>query len=155
VATPIQFPSELAQRIYNIILANKDALLTTDGMVCYGDQDKIPVTPTLCIESGPTGRSLAGVPNRTENQLVCYLILYWAKVQDMQTDKLQGEQCAEAIVRYLDDNLQLELGGDGGVVIHGFVSEINPGYILRNERKSLMHAVRLTWTGKTKTILGA
>lgn len=155
MATPIQMPSEVAQRIYNILDANKVSLLTADGQLFYGDQDRIGVTPTLCVESGPTDRSLVGALNRTENRLICYIILYWGKVQDVQVDKLQGEQCAEAIVRLLDDNLQLELAGDGGVVIHGFVTDIDPGYILRNERRTLMHAIRLTWTGKTKTMLGA
>ena len=152
---PVQFPSEVAQRIYNLILANQVALLTADGQLFYGDQDRIGAIPTVCVESGPTDRALAGVPQRTENVLRCFIIVYWGKVQDNQVDKLQGELCAENIVRFLDDNLQLEMDGDGGVVIHGYVTDIDPGYILRNERKTMMHAIRLTWTGKTKTMLGA
>jgi hypothetical protein len=157
MATPVQFPSEVARRIFDILDANKVALLTSDGMLLYGDQNRVPVTPTVCVESGPTGRVLAGIPRRTENNLVCYILLYWAKVQDNQTDKLQAEQCAEGIVRYIDANPTLELNGDGGVVIHGYITDIDPGYSLKGtgQSRSLYQAVRLTWTGKTKTILGA
>jgi hypothetical protein len=155
MASPIQFPSEVAQRIYNILLADQLSLVGVDGQIMYGDQDKIAYTPTVCVESGPTDRALAAASQRTENVLRCFIIVYWGKVQDNQVDKLQGELCAENIVRFLDNNLQLELSGDGGVVIHGYVTDIDPGYILRNERRTMMHAIRLTWTGKTKTMLGA
>jgi hypothetical protein len=157
MATPIQFPSEAAQRIYALLEANQVALLTQDGMLCYGDQNRVPVTPTVCVESGPTARALAGVPRRTENTLTCYILLYWAKVQDNQTDKLAAEQCAEGIARYIDTLPTLELNGDGGVVIHGHITDIDPGYSLKGtaQSRTLYQAVRLTWTGKTKTILGA
>jgi len=157
MATPIQFPSELAQRMLAILQANKVALVTSDGMILYGDQNNVPVTPTVCVESGPTKRALAGAQYRTENELTCYILIYWAKVQDNQTDKLEAEQCAEAIARYVDANPRLELSGDGGVVIHGFITDVEPGYSFKGSgrSKTLYQAVRLTWTGKTKTMLGA
>jgi hypothetical protein len=157
MATPIQFPSEAARRIYEILDANKVALLTADGMLCYGDQNRVPVTPTVCVESGPTVRALTGALHRTENSLTCYILLYWAKVQDNQTDKLEAEQCAEGIARYLDTLPSLELNGDGGVVIHGYITDIDPGYSIKGtgQQRNLYQAVRLTWTGKTKTMLGA
>jgi hypothetical protein len=157
MATPAQFPSEVAQRIYALLKANKVSLLTADGMVLYGDQNRVPVTPTLCVEAGATTRVLAGVAagGRTENQHICYLLLYYAKVDSNQETKLACEQTAEAIARFLDQNLTLELNSDGGIVIHGYVSNIDPGYSFKNKGETLMYSVRLTWTGKTKTILGA
>jgi len=155
--TQAQFPSPVAQRLYDLVNDNKTALLTADGQLLYGDQNRIATTPTLCVESGPTGRVLAGVGGngRTENNHTCWLILYYAKVDTNQDTKKESEQTAEAIAAYLDQNVRLERSGDGGIVIHGYVSNIEPGYRLRNEGKTLMHAVRLTWTGKSKTILGA
>lgn len=151
-----QFPSEVAQRIYDILNDNLVALLGPDAMIFYGDQRRVPVTPTVCVESGPTDRRLAGVPQRTENELECYILVYWAKVQDVQANKLESEQCAETLARFLDGNLNLERAGDGGIVIHGYVTRIDPGYSYRGgDRKDLYQTVRLTWNGKTKTMLGA
>ena len=159
MATPAQFPSEVARRIYLLIDDVKATYVKSPenvvGQVLYGDQNRVGVTPTVCVESGQTDRALAGVPRRTENDFECYIFLYWARVDDNQVAKLQSEQAAEAIARYLDSLPTLERAGDGGIVIHGWVSRIEPGYRYRNEGKNLMNAVRLTWTGKTKTMLGA
>lgn len=155
MATPAQFPSEVAQRIFALLQDNQATLLTADGQLLYGDQSKIGSTPTVCVEAGPTARTLGGVPNRTENNFTCYIIVYWAKVDSNQVTKLASEQCAESIARYLDQNLILQRSSDGGIVIHGFVSSIEPGYSFKNQGNTLMHSVRLTWTGKSKTILGA
>jgi hypothetical protein len=155
--TVAQMPSEIAQRIQLLAADVQTTLLGTDGMIFYGDQTKIPVTPTLCIEPGTTSRILAGVGGfgRTENQLQCFLLLYYAKVDTNQKTKLAADLCAEGIAYHFDKNPTLEREGDGGIVIHGFITSIEPGYSRRNEGKTLMHAVRLTWTGKSKTILGA
>jgi hypothetical protein len=155
MATPIQFPSELALRMQLLLEDNHDELVTPDGRIFYGDQNLIPVTPTLCVEPGTTSRTLAGVPRRTENQLTCYLLWYYAVVDSNQTTKPASDVGAEVVARYLDQNPTLEREGDGGVVIHGFITDIDPGYSLRGNQKNLYHAVRLTWTGKTKTMLGA
>jgi hypothetical protein len=154
---PVQFPSEVAQRILNLLEDGAQVLFGDDYQVLYGDQNRVGVTPTVCVEAGATSRSLAGAPSRTENILTTYIIIYWAKVDSNQKTKLDAEQCAESVARYLDRNLILERGGDGGIVIHGFVSSIEPGYSFKGQSTSrtLYYSVRLTWTGKTKTILGA
>jgi len=152
--TPAQFPSQVAQRIKALLDVAQSDLLGDSSQIFYGDQNRFGVTPTVCIESGTVTRNLAGVPSRTENILTAYILLYWSKVDSNQQTKLDSEQCAEAIARYLDGNLTLELDGDGGIVIHGFVSTIEPGYSIKGQ-SGMYYSVRLTWTGKTKTILGA
>lgn len=150
-----QFPSEVAQRIFALLKLNKTDLVTVDGTILYGDQIKIPTTPTVCVEAGTTTRALDGVAanaGRTRNDLECLILVYYSVVQDDQVTKLAAEQCGENIAKYLDDNPTLELSGDGGIVIHGYITSIDPGY----SRKGKYHyAVRLTWNGKSKTILGA
>lgn len=155
MATPAVFPSEVAQRIKELIDDAAPTLYGEHYQVLYGDQNRIAVTPTVCIEAGATNRTLAGVPMRTENNHVTYIIIYWAKVDSNQVTKLQCEQVAEATARMLDDNLILERVGDGGIVIHGHVSSIEPGYSYKDQAKTLYYSARLTWTGKTKTTLGA
>jgi len=155
--TQAVMPSQIATRLYELVEDAKATLLTEDGQLFYGDQSRVPVTPTLCVESGQTVRVLNGVGGfgRTENAHQCFLILYYAKVDTNQVTKKEAELCAEGIALYLDQFPTLERAGDGGIVIHGYVSNIDPGYSIRNGGSTLMHAVRLTWTGKTKTILGA
>ena len=152
-------PSEVAQRILALLNDNKVALVTEDGQILYGDQKRIGTTPTLCVESGLTNRSLAGIGGRgrTENDLTCYILLYYAKVDTNQVTRLDSELCAEAVAYLLDQNVILEREGDGGIVIHGYVSAIEPGYSYKGgaQANNLYHSVRLTWTGKSKTILGA
>src|SRR5690349_3605898 len=103
--TIAQMPSEVGQRIFDLLNDNSVALVTADGQILYGDQKRISVTPTVCVESGRTARSLQGVPQRTENSLRCYILVYYAKVESNQQTKLAAELCGEAIARYLDDNL--------------------------------------------------
>jgi len=155
--TPAKFPSEVAQRILALLNDSAVTLFGNDYQVLYGDQSRIGITPTVCVEAGGTGRDLAGVPSRVENIHVCYIIIYWAKVDSNQQTKLDSERCGEAVVALLDQNLTLERNGDGGIVIHGFVTSIEPGYRARGQQNAsnLYYAVRLTWTGKTKTMLGA
>jgi hypothetical protein len=145
----------IAQRIFALLDAAKTDLMNDNALVFYGDQNRVPVTPALCVESGETGRALGGVPNRVENTHTCYIILYHSPVDETQTSKLQSEQYAEAVTAFLDTNLTLDLDGDGGIVIHGFVRNIEPGYSYKNKGNTLMNSVRLTWQGTTKTILGA
>jgi hypothetical protein len=147
-------PSIVAQRIKLLFDDNKLALVGTDGMIFYGDQSRIPATPSLCVEAGQTARTLAGVGGngRVENALTCDIFYYYARVEEVQVSKLTVEQGGEAIVDLLDQNPTLARGGDGGIVIHGFIDLIDPGYAIKN--KTLWHAVRLRWTGKTKTLLG-
>jgi hypothetical protein len=155
-----KYPSEVAQRALAILVANKAALVTAGWLandpssIMYGDQNKLPVTPMCCVESGPTDRALGGVPNRVTNDHEFYILYYHGKVQDTQLNKLQAEQGAEAIAALFDTKVQLQLA-DTDFVIHGFITNINPGYAYKDNGKSLVTAVRLTWNGKTKTILGA
>jgi hypothetical protein len=155
MATPAKFPSEVAERIYQLLEAGKVTLYGPNGTVLYGDQDRLPTTPTICVEAGVTDRALAGAqgPNgRVQNELNCDIIVYYAKVDSNQVTKRAAEQVAEATAQFLDANPRLELSSDGGIVIHGFVTRIDHGYA--RKQRTLMYGSRLTWVGKTKTMLG-
>jgi hypothetical protein len=147
-------PSIAAQRIKLLFDDNKVSLVGADGMIFYGDQTKLPVTPIICVEAGQTARALAGVGGngRVENILSVDIFYYYARVQEVQVAKLAAEQGGEAIADLLDQNPTLARSGDGGIVIHGFIDMVDPGYAIK--QGTLWHAVRLRWTGKTKTLLG-
>ncbi len=152
--THATMPSQVAQRIFDLLDANRVALYGADAMVFYGDQDKIPVSPTICVEAGPMDRVLAsamGPKGRTENNFTVYIIIYYASVKSNQLTKLEAEVISEATANFLDNNPQLVLAGEE-MVIHGFTRVVDHGYARRNS--TLMYGSRLTWAGKTKMQLG-
>jgi len=155
-----KMPSEVAQRILALFERDKDTLYPPadnagqSAQVLYGDQDRIGITPTICVEAGVVDRSLAsamGPRGRVENAITVFIIVYYARVDDNQVTKLAAEQCAEAAANYIDSNPQLVLDDDGKV-IHGYVRSVDHGYARKN--KTLMYGSRLTWVGKTKMQLG-
>lgn len=161
MSSPAKYPSEVSQRMFDILTANKTTLVTAGWLaddehsIMYGDQDRLHVTPMVCIEAGTTARAIGGVApgGRLTNTFECYVLYYHSVVQDIQLNKKQSEQGAEAIASLFDSNLLLDLSGDGGIVIHGYFTSIDPGYSLK--QGTFYRACRLTWNGITKTILGA
>lgn len=155
---PARFPSEVAQRITDLldnVTAKTNVIGSAEATVFYGDQDKLPTTPTVCVEAGDTTRPLAGVRLMVEATHLCYILVYFGKVQSEGTNKKEGELCAERIATYLDSNPELKnLAGTDPIVIHGWCIEISPGYAVKNDR-TLTHAVRIVWQGKSKYQLGA
>jgi len=152
--THAKMPSEVANRIYDILVANKVALYGADAMLFYGDQDRIPVSPTICVEAGTVERPIAGAmgpQGRVENAFTTYILIYYARVQDVETTKREMEAIAEATATYLDNNPRLTLTGDDKL-IHGYCRTIDHGYARKNG--TLMFGSRLTHTGKTKMQLG-
>lgn len=153
-----KYPSEIGQRIFALLsdtTVKATVIGSAEASVFYGDQDRLPTTPTVCVETGNTARPLAGAPQAVQATHTCYILVYFGSVQSEQDNKLEAEQCSERIVAYLDDNLQLkDLAGLDPKVIHGWCTEIDPGYAVKNDR-TLTHAVRITWQGISKYQLGA
>jgi hypothetical protein len=119
--------------------------------VYYGDQDKIPYSPTLCVEAGIKRRSWPPVPTlRTENNLEVTVITYHARIGDGQQTRLEADRLSEAVEEFLNIYHYRLLDASGSdLVIHGHVVENEPGYVRRGN--TLFHAARLTWRGITKT----
>lgn len=151
-----RYPSDIAKRIFDLLdaPANKLALLGAYGAVFYGDQDKLPQTPAVCIEAGTSSRALQGAPDTVLVDHECYILVYHSKVQSVELNKRESEAYAEAIVAFLDPNIQLRNTSNADpIVIHGFCTGIDPGYSFKEG--TLYSAVRITWNGKSKYRLGA
>lgn len=154
-----KFPSEVAQRIFDLInhVTNKANLITADGTLFYGDQDRLPTSPTVCVEAGPTVRPMASAAKpggMVENQHEAYILVYYGSVQSNQDNKIEAEQLAEGIVAFFDSNVRLEgPAGEEGIVIHGWCTSIDPGYSIKEG--TLWTAVRIVWQGISKTVLGS
>lgn len=138
----------VASGIKEVILANADELGIQD--VFYGNHNMTPRSPSVIIRPGRKRRTLRGVAfpgGRTENQLVVLIDVMTANV-------IAGEEVARLELDELAENVEKLLYVDvtlGGLVIHGFVTDWDPGetYI----SNSMWRTVRMTYEAKTITYL--
>ena len=137
--------SVMCDRLFTLLDNNKAALGLAD--LFYGDQSKIPRTPTLCLEPDIKQRTLAGVPRRSENTLRAYLLIYVSKVQDVQSNSRDVLVFAETVEALLHVEPTL-----GGLLVHSFCPAIEPGYRTRDNTQ--FRACRITFEGINKSILG-
>jgi hypothetical protein len=137
-------PSVVVQAHVNLLITNKIALGLAD--VFYGDQALIPRTPSVCVEAGPFDQEANRVGGRlaTENTFRDYLLVYVGKVQDVQANYKKSLELAEAIRDLLNLDLQL-----GGLVVHGYVRSIEPGYV--RKRDALLKVERILWQGMSQS----
>ena len=151
----------VADRLYTLLNAAKATFIYTGTStvtlqdVWFGDDETDPRTPCLVIEPGLVRSPLAGVPSQVENTLNVELLVYHST---LNVPKAQSRrECiglAQVIRRWLNVNhLQLlNVAGDR-IVIHGWVTTLEPGYAYK--RGTLHNAVQMTWTGISKTRLQA
>lgn len=132
------------QAHFDLLDSRKIALGLAD--VFYGDQALIPRTPTVCVDAGSMDRDLNGVSAKgtTENTFRIYHLIYVGKVQDAQLNLKQSQQLAEAIMDVLHEDITM-----GGLVLHGYVRTIEPGYV--RKRDGILKVERLSWQGMNKT----
>lgn len=109
----------------------------TDYSIFYGDQTKIPVTPTVCVESGGKSKTLNGTARQVIVRPQVFIIVYYGKVQDVQVNRKAADQLAEAVELLVHQHSTL-----GGVAIHSIVSQLTSGY--RTVGGTQFRASRLT-----------
>lgn len=114
--------------------------------IYYGDQTNIPRVPALCVDTGEKRRELNGAPRRTMVTLICYIVIYHSKVQDMQSTRQQADHVAEQVEDLVHADPHL-----GDTVIHSLVTGVESGYLMR--RGSLFRASRLTVEATVQTQL--
>lgn len=90
----------------------------------------------------------------TLNALTAFILVYVSRVDLSQSDRrLLADKVSKDIEYTLHTNLQLrDSTGNNPIVIHGYISELDPGYAVRN-KGMLLEAVRMKWVGTTKTML--
>jgi len=114
--------------------------------VFFGDQTKIAVTPTVCVESDHKTRTINGQPRRTDNQLSAFILVYHSKVQDTQITRKEADVLAEAIETLVHQDARM-----GGLVIHSLVTEIQSG--LSDRAQQMFRSSRLTVQGLSQSQL--
>lgn len=134
-------------------MAIKNKLIASELAVdvLYGRQEQIPRSPTFVVTPGPKRRDLAGVSapgGRTMNFLTVFIDVHTSKVGDEETERLAVDQLAEAAEVVLHSDVTM-----GGIIIHGFVNEWNPGET--HNQGGEFRSVRMTYVGITKTYLSS
>lgn len=138
------------------LITDKSGLVVlTPDNVWYGDQNKLPAVPALCIEPSSRPRTLEGVSYRTNNDFQVYFMWYHADVtQSNQNTRQQVQQLSEAGEALIHKDPQCNLdtgGGPGGLLIHCFCQLNESGYTYRSN--TLYRTNRVTFSGYSKTAL--
>ena len=141
----------LVDKIVAGIGAGAYTLPFTAADVYYGDQERLPRTPSICVESGDRPRNLAGVPNMTENVFTHFILVYHNPVAELQQTRKDVDHLAYQIEHWLHQDLQLKDSGGNPRLIYGFVINHESGFTFK--RETLYRTARLTFQGKNKTSL--
>lgn len=145
---------KVAQYIIDLLKANVAVLKSEDNVaqmvpsnIYYGDQEKFPEVPAICVDPGTRPRRLEGVSYRSHNDFNIYIMFYFAKVdQSNQDTRKQIQQIAEAAETLIHQDPQF-----GGLLIHGFCELNESGYTYR--AGTMYRSNRVTFSGYSKTRL--
>lgn len=119
--------------------------------VMYGDQDKIPSSPFVCVEPSDKVREWPPTPtDMTEIVLETYIYIYHANlVGGNQQTRLECDQVAEAVEEYFNVNhRQLRNAAGDDLVIYGYVVRNESGQTPKQGK--MIRTSRLTWRGRSK-----
>jgi hypothetical protein len=130
-------------------VAQLDAAKASLGIqdVWLGDQKLLPHTPSVCVVQGDTERTLVGAPRRVDAVYTTTFIVYHSKLQDKQLTEVETISLADRITAWIDADAYAS-----GLVVHGMVTRIEPGYIRR--QNTWYQVTRVTWQGNARINLG-
>jgi hypothetical protein len=123
-----------------------DLLGYEKDMVFYGDQDRIPGYPAICLEpdntdySEPQGTYLG---RKTSITLGFFVIVYHGEVRDPQVNRRD----ADVLAKHITDVVHSHHTGEGRV-IYCWVSNITSGFATK--AGTLVRASRLTVSAYTQ-----
>lgn len=140
-------PLTIAEEIQYIIEDARDMQKLGVVDIFFGDQANMPHSPTVCVEPGPVRSEYQGAPFVTNNELTVYIMLYHSKVSlpagSLQDAAKESISLAQQIRDLLHEDKTIK-----GRVLHGFVTNLEPGYATRGG--SLWRSTRITWQGMSK-----
>ena len=112
----------------------------------YGDQVKLPGGNIVCFEPDTKAVELKGAQFKTELTFTVYIIVYTASIQSPEMNRKESDELAEKLEVLFNSDVQL-----GGLLIHGYVSEVASGYSTKDN--SIVRSNRLTYTGISQSRL--
>lgn len=107
--------------------------------VYYGDQNRLPVTPALCVEPDGKQNTLKSAFRVISIEFKVYLLLYHGAVTSPQDNRRAADALAEQVETLIHADRTL-----GGKVTHCMIDEVASGYVTKGT--SLIRASRLTFS---------
>lgn len=132
--------SEVADIFYNKFVDNQQAYGIHS--VFYGDQDRLPGTPCVCLEPDIKAKSLNGAPRRVLVIMTLYVLIYFSAVGSPQDNRHDADAFAEDLEDLIEKDPYLLDDVGAKRVIHCYVTNNESGYVRKGS--SIMRSSRLT-----------
>jgi len=133
-----------ADAVKALIEANMDDL----GIewVFYGDQQKLPGSPVVCVEPDLKTNDLHAAKRQVEIVLRCQVLVYTSEVTSGEENRRNADLLSESIeaVLHLDPTV-------GGLCIHSIVDSVTSGYA--SKAGTLVKADRIQFSGLSQSRL--
>lgn len=113
--------------------------------VYWGDQEKIPEYPAVCVAPFPKDRSLTG-EGATHRFAIVHRIgiyVYHGQVQSSELNHRAATKLAEDVEQLLHANTDM-----AGTVIFGFVNRMQPGFTMKEQ--TMVKVTRLLWEARSR-----
>lgn len=127
------------------LLADNQASLGIEGLA-YGDVERLPVTPYVCVEPEDKTRTLKNAQRMTNLNFTIFIIVYFGPVASVQANRRGADILAESIEDLVHSKKSLD-----GLVTHGMITNIASGYA--NRDRTLIRASRMTYEGISQELL--
>ena len=133
-------------------------LLTTNHVpqdiryMYYGDQARIPEVPSAAAMSGPRNREFNQTGLQYEMVIVTYVMVYHGLIGDLQTLTKSTEELIESLEATLNGARKLPDSTGAAQIIHGMVSNVEPGFAERGKALFVVH--RMTHTAISRHQVG-
>ena len=137
---------EIAEALVAKLEANSTAL----GLkgVFYGDQNKLPATPIVCVEPDIKD-NVAMTPTRNLTvEVLIFLIVYHSAVDSPQANRQASDTLAEAIEDLIHEDPFLLRNDATPRVVQCYIKSIASGYVKKGT--GIVRASRLTFHALTK-----
>jgi len=147
--------SVVAARMVELLTAYIDDTAFNDPPirgVCYGDQDKLPITPWVCVEPNDKIRDWPPTPtDMTEVTIEVQMLLYYSDGDKSEEERRKiTDRLAETIEEYFNVNhRQLTDAYGNQLVIYGYCVSVESA-VAQKGLNSLYKAVRIIWRGRSK-----
>lgn len=136
--------ADFTDAVYNLF----DGKLSDLGIraIFYGDQNRIPTTPALCVEPDDETSVYKGAPRMMLVTFRLYLLVYHSAITSPQENRRNSDTLAKDVKAVANADPTL-----GGLLIDSYVSNVASGYVVKD--RTLMRASRITFEGRSQARL--
>ena len=133
----------VTQALVDLLISKwMDIGLASQDDVYYGDQFKYPRFAAIAVEAAPVDRDLQQTGLQQRITFTHYFLIYHGSIRDLEGNRKEADQLTHRTITVLN---QPEVRQLDGLIIHGHVDTVEPGYA--NRGGALLVTDRLTWTG--------